>query len=159
MTVQKIIPYGSYSEGKVTAILTDYANLSTDTNATAMALKNYFIFSSNATAKELLEFNSYNKYSAITFSSGETYVLGAADYINLKNKTGVLIRVGEYAKKGFRVLVIAKSQEGIKDNKVSGECEPIGMVVLQDHIKPDAIKTFQWFNENGVAIRVISWAY
>ena len=156
MTVQKIIPYGSYSEGKVTAILTDYVHLSRDTNATANALKDYFIFSSNATAKEILDFNSDNKYSAITFNSGETYVLGAADYINLNNKAGVLLRVEEYAKKGMRVLVIAKAPTGISSNKVLGICEPIGMIVLQDHIRTNAVKTFHWFSDNGVGIRVIS---
>ncbi len=156
MTVQKIIPYGSYSEGKVTAILTDYAHLSRDTNATANALKDYFIFSSNATAKEILDFNSENKYSAITFNSGETYVLGAAECIDLKNKAGVLLRVEEYAKKGMRVLVIAKASTGIIDGKIKGICDPLGMIVLQDHIRTNAVKTFQWFNDNGVAIRVIS---
>ena len=156
MTVQKIIPYGAYSEGKVTAILTDYAHLSRDNNATANALKDYFIFSSNATAKEILDFNSENKYSAITFNSGETFVLGAAECIDLKNKAGVLLRVEEYAKKGMRVLVIAKAPAGITDGKIKGICDPIGMVVLQDHIRTNAAKTFQWFNDNGVAIRVIS---
>ena len=156
MTVQKIIPYGAYSEGKVTAILTDYAHLSRDNNATENALKDYFIFSSNATANEILDFNSENKYSAITFNSGETFVLGAAECIDLKNKAGVLLRVEEYAKKGMRVLVIAKAPAGITDGKIKGICDPIGMVVLQDHIRTNAAKTFQWFNDNGVAIRVIS---
>ena len=56
---------------------------------------------------------------------------------------------------GLRVLVLGKAN-GIKDNKVFGEVEPIALIVLQDHIEDEAVETFKWFNENGVQIKVIS---
>ncbi len=157
MTVHKIISYGAVGEVTITGIMSDFVNCSHDENATMLALKDYFKNPSKIKAKEVLDFNSDNKYSAVTFESGITYVLGAAEYINLgKNKSGVLHRIGEYTSKGYRVLVLAKTSTGIVHNKVAGECEAIGMIVLQDHIRPDAIKTFAWFKENNVEIKVIS---
>lgn len=156
MSVSKIIPYGAIGEATITGILSDFANASEDTNATMMALKNHFNSPISIEAIEKLPFNSDNKYSAITFKSGITYVLGAVDFLKLNNKTGVLLRIQEYTSKGNRVLVIAKAPDGIKNGKIDGFCEAIGMIVLQDHIRPDAIKTFKWFKENNVAIKVIS---
>ncbi len=156
MSVSKIIPYGSMSETTITGILSDFANASEDTNATMMALKEHFNSPISIEAIEKLPFNSDNKYSAITFKSGITYVLGAVDFLNLNNKTGVLLRIQEYTSKGNRVLVIAKAPNGIKNGKIEGFCEAIGMIVLQDHIRPDAIKTFKWFKDNNVEIKVIS---
>ena len=157
MTVNKIVPYGSTMEATVTGILSDFVIASEDNNATMMSLKEHFDGAINKVqATEKLSFNSDNKYSAITFQSGITYVLGAAEFMNLNNKSGVLHRIEEYTSKGFRVLILAKAPGGIKNEKVEGLYEAIGMVVLQDHVRPDAIKTFKWFRENNVAIKVIS---
>lgn len=157
MTVNKIVPYGAAMEATITGILCDFVIASEDNNATMTSLKEHFVGSTaKVQATQKLGFNSDNKYSAITFQSGITYVLGAAEFMNLNNKTGVLHRIEEYTSKGFRVLILAKSSSGIKEDKVEGMCEPIGMIVLQDHIRPDAIKTFKWFKDNNVAIKVIS---
>ena len=156
MSVTKVIPFGLTSEATIMGILSDFVNASEDTNVTAQALKKYFNKPSSIETIAKLPFNSENKYSAITFKSGATYVLGAAEYINLNNKIGIMHRIEEYASKGSRVLVLARSHVGIINNKVEGNCEAIGMVLLQDHIRPDAIKTFALFKENNVSIRVIS---
>lgn len=156
MKLYKVVPFNSLSEVTVSGIVGDYANLSTDTNDTINALKKYFNYQSHSQAKQILNFNSDNKYSAITFASGTTYVLGAADCLNLNNKIGVMNRVNEFASRGYRVLVIAKAIGGIKDEKIVGACDALGLIVLQDNIKPDAIKTFEWFKNNNVSIRVIS---
>lgn len=156
MSVSKIIPYGAMAEATIAGILSDFANASEDDNFTMKALKDYFSSPTSIEAAEKLPFNSENKYSAITFKSGITYVLGAVDFLNLNNKNGIFMRIQEYTAKGYRVLVLAKSSNGIKNGKIDGFCEAIGMVVLQDHIRPDAIKTFKWFKENNVSIKVIS---
>ena len=156
MSVFKVVPFNSLNEVTVSGILGDFANLSEDENETMKAIRNHFNYPTHTQAKEKLRFNSDNKYSAITFLSGTTYVLGATDCLNLNNKTGILHRVSEYTAHGYRVLVLAKAQQGIKNGKVDGPCEAVAMVILQDHIKPDAIETFKWFKENNVAIKVIS---
>lgn len=156
MNVFKIVPFGASNEITISSIVGDFAALSEDDNATMNALKKYFTLPSHTQAREKLNFNSDNKYSAITFASGVTYVLGATDCINLVNKAGIMHRVSEYTAHGYRVLVLAKATGGIRNNKVEGICEAIGMVILQDHIKEDAIETFKWFKENNVEIKVIS---
>ena len=156
LNVFKVVPLNGTNDVTVSGILGDFANLSTDNNATINAIRNHFNHPVHSQAKEILNFNSDNKYSAVTFMSGTTYVLGAADCLNLSNKIGIMHRVSEYTSHGYRVLIIAKASGGIKKDKVEGVCDAIGMVVLQDHIKPDAIETFKWFKENNVAVKVIS---
>ncbi|MCR5505899.1 MAG: HAD-IC family P-type ATPase [Bacilli bacterium] len=156
MKVTKIVPFGSNSDTTLTGLLNDFVNLIGDDNATATALKEYFHFPTKSELIDKANFNSENKYSAATFRSGGTFVLGAAEFLNLKNKTGILHRIEEYTANGYRVLILAKASKGIKEGKVDGECEAIGMVILQDHIRPDAVETFKWFKENNVSVRVIS---
>ena len=54
------------------------------------------------------------------------------------------------------MLVLGKGSKPITGETVEGIIEPIALIVLQDHIRDEAIKTFAWFKENGVAIKVIS---
>ncbi len=127
-----------------------------DTNLTALALKEYFTYSQTLKTKEILPFNSDNKYSAATFVGGETYVLGAGEFLNLVNKSGVLKRVETYTREGYRVLILGSCKDGIVNGKVKEKISPVALIILQDHVKESAIKTFRWFKENGVAIKVIS---
>ena len=127
-----------------------------DNNFTAQALKKYFNYESTKGVVEALPFNSENKYSAATFKGGETYVLGAQEFLNIPNLNSLVLRSEEYTNNGDRVLVLAKSSKPIKDGKIQNEVNPIALIILQDHIRENAIETFKWFKENGVKIKVIS---
>lgn len=156
MSVKQIIGFNNIPQDEIRQIVSNLLIATKDDNVTAKGLKKYFNFQQTVTFKEVLPFNSDNKYSAATFSGNHTYVLGAAEFLNLNNKAGLLKRMSEFTSLGYRVMVLGSTDGGIINNKVIGTINTIALIVLQDHIKENAISTFKWFKENGVAIKVIS---
>ena len=157
MDVKTVIPYGNhnYKEIDIAQIVSNLLIATQDSNLTAKSLQKTFNYELTKGITEALPFRSENKYSAALFKGGETFVLGALDFLNIKNSAAIKRRTEEFTTLGLRVLVLGKAG-GIKDEKVTGEVDPIALIVLQDHIKDEAIETFKWFNDNGVEIRVIS---
>lgn len=158
MDVKKVLIIGQdkYTTEDIAQIMSNLLHATKDNNFTAQALKKYFNYESTKGVVEALPFNSENKYSAATFKGGETYVLGAQEFLNIPNLNSLVLRSEEYTNNGDRVLVLAKSNKPIKDGKIQNEVNPIALIVLQDHIRENAIETFKWFKDNGVKIKVIS---
>ncbi|MBE5758232.1 MAG: HAD family hydrolase [Clostridiales bacterium] len=127
-----------------------------DNNQTSRALITHFGYSKELTAVQTLPFNSTRKMSAVTFSTGETFVFGAPEYVLKTKNAQVENLVKTYASKGFRVLLFAQCDGTLKDDKVPLKREPIAIVVIEDHIREDAFETIQWFKDNGVEIKIIS---
>lgn len=50
-------------------------------------------------------------------------------------------------------VIYAKKDEEIKLPVVR---RPIALIVIEDHIRDDAVKTINWFKENGVGAKIIS---
>lgn len=156
MKVKKILSLANYTEPQINQIVSNILSATQDDNDTAKSLKKYFSFEQSNDAVATLPFNSKNKYSGATFKGKGTFVLGAIEFVNLKNKKGVQYIANEYASKGFRILVLAHSNTPIVGNSFVGECEAIALIVIKDNVRADAIETFKWFKENNVQIKVIS---
>lgn len=158
MDVKKVLIIGpdKYTTEDIAQIMSNLLHATKDNNFTAQALKKYFNYESTKGVVEALPFNSENKYSAATFKGGETYVLGAQEFLNILNLNSLVLRSEEYTNNGDRVLVLAKSNKPIKDGKIENEVNPIALIVLQDHIRENVVETFKWFKDNGVKIKVIS---
>ncbi len=127
-----------------------------DNNQTSRALITHFGYSKELTASHVLPFNSTRKMSGVTFSNGETYVFGAPEYVLKTKNAQVDNLVKTYASKGFRVLLFAQCDGNLKDDKIPPKREPVAVVVIEDHIRDDAMETIAWFKENGVDIKIIS---
>ncbi len=127
-----------------------------DNNQTSRALITHFGYSKDLTSTYVLPFNSTRKMSGVTFSNGETYVFGAPEYVLKTKNAQVDSLVKTYASKGFRVLLFAKCDGSLKDDKIPSKREPIAIVVIEDHIREDAAETIQWFKDNNVDIKIIS---
>lgn len=126
-----------------------------DTNPTATAINNAF---SNATVLDYhsaLPFNSERKFSAVMLKDGRSIIVGAREFIPHSDKN-VDLKCEQYEAKGLRVLIITSYKQVVTPETKLSNCDVIGILVLEDHIKEDAIETIKAFNENGVKIRVIS---
>ena len=158
MDVQKVLLVGNegYSNDDISQIMSNLLNATKDNNLTAKSLQKTFNYETTKTFEAVLPFNSKNKYSAVTFAGNETFVLGAIEFLNIPNPTLLNHRAQEYTERGQRVLVLGKVKGSIKDNVVDGVVTPIALIILQDHVRENAVETFKWFKENGVQIKVIS---
>jgi cation-transporting ATPase E len=52
--------------------------------------------------------------------------------------------------------MLAHSYENMMVDKLPANRKPVAVVVLEDHIRDDAVKTLAWFSDNDVAIKIIS---
>jgi len=127
-----------------------------DNNQTSRALITHFGYSKELTATNVLPFNSTRKMSGVTFSTGETFVFGAPEYVLKTKDSQVDSLVKTYASKGFRVLLFAQCDGVMKDDKIPQKRIPIAIVVIEDHIREDALDTIEWFKQNNVAVKIIS---
>ncbi len=129
-----------------------------DNNQTSQSLIHYFGLNKELEATATLPFSSTRKLSAVTFEEIGTYILGAPEFVlpNLK-ESKVSNMIDQYAKDGYRVLVLANCNGTInKDNLPNTARSVVAVIVLEDRIREDAIETIKWFKENDVKIKIIS---
>jgi HAD ATPase, P-type, family IC len=144
------------------SLILDYANASVDNNATMLALKAYAAeaLTNNTsalhrTAVSQQAFSSSLKYGSVTFSDG-TYLLGAPEFIMHDDFACIEEEIIPYADKGDRVLLFARYNGENVENGINGSVTPLGFVALANPIRANAVKTFEYFKSQGVAIKVIS---
>lgn len=146
----------TYNTVDVEQIVSNILHATEDDNFTAKALKARFTYELTKKVVAALPFNSDNKYSAASFSGNETFALGALEFLNLDNPALARAKADEFTASGYRVMVLAKGKEVIKGDKIEGKLSPIAIIVLQDHIREATPRTFAWFKNNDVQIKVIS---
>lgn len=155
MTVTEIVS----CDDSMNEVFTDYVMSSIDNNATAVALKKYLndnnVVNGKRTASKVYPFNSTVKYGAMAFND-DYYVLGAPEFIIKTGFNNLKDDISQYATKGYRVIVLAKAESLTRDGVIDGEILPLGFVVLANEIRDNAVETFTYFKEQGVAIKVIS---
>ena len=100
-------------------------------------------------------FSSSLKYGSVTFSDG-TYLLGAPEFIMHEDFARIEEEIIPYADKGDRVLLFARYDGENVENGINGSVTPLGFVALANPIRENAVKTFEYFKSQGVAIKVIS---
>lgn len=144
------------------SLILDYANASVDNNATMLALKAYAAdaLTNNTsalhrTAVSQQAFSSSLKYGSVTFSDG-TYLLGAPEFIMHEDFARIEEEIIPNADKGDRVLLFARYDGENVENGINGSVTPLGFVALANPIRENAVKTFEYFKSQGVAIKVIS---
>ena len=128
-----------------------------DNNQTSQALINYFGYNKELKPVSTVPFSSSRKLSAVTFEDAGTYIMGAPEFVmpnGIDEKTENMIE--QYAKDGYRVLLLAHSPANIiKDNPPSNRT-PVALLILEDRIRDDAANTIAWFKKNGVQVKIIS---
>ena len=136
-------------------ILSLLGKYSKDNNGTIEAIKQAFSKPVEAEILKEIPFTSDKKWSGISFKNGESYILGAPEYVLReqfdKYKDDIEAQIEDY-----RVVVLARSKEVLKKEGLPQEVEYLGMVLLTDTIRPKAKETLAYFKEQGVEIKIIS---
>ena len=142
-------------EDNLNKILSSYLASMKTQNQTFTALKNYFGEEKAYDVDKVFEFNSTKKYSAVEFSNGKTYILGAPEFVYKSRDKKITNQVLTYAKEGFRVLILCESTEKIGKN-MPKDLSPVCLLAIEERIRKEAKETLAWFNENGVQVKIIS---
>ncbi len=127
-----------------------------DNNQTARALADKFGYSKKLNSLITMPFSSQRKFAAVTFENEGTFAYGAPEFILREIGTRLEKQINEFASNGFRVLVLAHSASSIVKEKLPSTMRAISLIVIEDHIREDAVETIKWFRENKVEVKVIS---
>lgn len=127
-----------------------------ETNATSEALIRFFNVNEVLKPQRIIPFSSARKYSAVVFEGAGTFYLGAPEFVYPNSIQTVKAKVDRYASHGCRVLLLTHSTSTPKTDELPKNVKPVGMIVIQDHIRDDAFETIEYFRNNGVDVKVIS---
>ena len=137
-------------------IMSSYLSSVNTQNQTFTALENYFGVNKSLIADKVYEFNSSKKYSAVEFDNGKTYILGAPEFIYKNKEKKISSYVKDYAKEGYRVVMLCESDDKIIKNTLPKQLTPICLIAIEERIRKEAKDTIAWFNSNGVQVKIIS---
>ena len=140
-------------------IISNMLNAQASNNQTSNALLLFYKKANDLFVKENIEFSSKRKFTATSFDGLGTFAFGAPEFLHVgsldkKIESLMLQKQNE----GKRVLMLAHSNEYlIKDkDELPYYMEPLALIIMEDHIREDAIETIKWFKENDVKIKIIS---
>lgn len=150
---------------EVDSALIDLCKLDDRPNATARALLDGLADAGDVVKHEQTEtrpFASANKWSALTYHGGATWVFGAPDVLVDDSAVGMQ-KARQLMEEGLRVLLLARTSVGADDlpggalrKSEAVELEPVALAVLGQKVRSDAAETVAYFYEEGVEVKVIS---
>lgn len=159
MKVDGLIKLPGYREEQMQSLelmIGDFAHNMSSDNITMNALKEYFKKNTRAMASSITGFSSATKYSSATIS-GNSYVLGAPEFVLRQQYGKAQKEIEKYSSQGFRVLVFGLYHGAIeKGQALTGPVDAYGLILLSNPIRKEAPTTFRYFEEQGVQIKVIS---
>lgn len=153
MEVTDYIPQNSKEE--METILSMLGTYSQDNNGTIEAIREKFKKKVDEKVVIEIPFSSDKKWSGISFEKGESYIIGAPEYVLRKEFATYQDEIEKYVQ-DYRVVVLAKSKEVLRKETLPEQLEYLGMVLLTDKIRPQAKETLRYFKEQGVTIKLIS---
>lgn len=157
MKVLDFMTYTKKRKSSVIKLLSSVLNAQQTVNATSNAMIKEFGRSEDYNAINVAEFSSERKYSITQLSNKKIYFLGAHTRIGCS----LTLEQQEFIKsaqaQGLRVLAFSELESGTFDKKMSGKKSTLlALIVIEEHIREDAIETIQWFKDNGVEVKIIS---
>ena len=140
--VMEVVDVIDIEDVDTTEIIANINSVLNENNPTGIALKNKFGSKDNYKVIEKIPFNSAKKYSGVEFKEGK-YLIGAPEFILGKDVKKYEKQISKYLDK-YRVIGLCK------DNKL------LSLLLLQDKVRKEAKDTLDYFNKQGVRVKIIS---
>lgn len=158
MQVNSVVPLGESDPAaalRLNTLISDLVKSMPTDNITMQAMKEYFHKPSVRKVISVIPFSPVYKYCGAVFANG-AYVLGAPEFVLREDYEKYQEQVEAHSADGYRVLVFG-AYDGRPDGKeLTNKVTPLGLILLSNPIRKEAPKTFQYFAEQGVEIKVIS---
>lgn len=165
MSVSDVVPLKAASGSNVALenVIAALAATDPDPNETAQAIACRFDgkapdVAALLPARRVVPFSSEVKWSGATLANGESFVMGAAQFVLASDQQALdaLSSKLDALATDARVLLVA-SVEGFNESDFFvGTPRPLGFVCIQDEIRPTAARTIRYFIDQGVTLKVIS---
>ncbi|MFB9769797.1 cation-translocating P-type ATPase [Lactiplantibacillus modestisalitolerans] len=149
---ERVEPLGQATTGQVTTILTELVAAIDDDNETARALQQR-LGQAGVAPEEVLPFSSERKWSGAQWQ-GHAYVMGAPEFIFNQVEPELKQRIHHFAQRGYRVLVLAQVSALTTPRPTAPRA--LGLILITDELRPQAKNTLNFFQNQDVALKVIS---
>ena len=155
MEVKEIVPINTNKEN-LSNILANLGKFSTDTNATISAIREYkFTLTHELLPENIIPFSSKTKWSGIYFKDEGSYIMGAPEFVLGNSFEGYEKQVADFSE-NYRVIALAHSNSNFNEKDLPNNITLLGFVLISDKIRKEAKKTLEYFDEQGVDIKIIS---
>jgi cation-transporting ATPase E len=109
------------------------------------------------TIEEEVPFSSVRKWSSVNFGPEAGWVIGAPEVLvpdwEIHPWAQDAVRESE---SGARILLVAQTQGTVRADLPLPELDPAALIVIDQQLRADAEETVEFFEDQGVAIKVIS---
>lgn len=156
MNVTEMINFSKQDDKAIENILANILAAQNSNNMTSVAMVKRFSTANDMPIKNVVEFSSIRKFSVTTFENGKTYYLGAPTFTGCKLNEKQQEIINEKMELGYRVIALVESSKQYSESAGAKGEKLLAFIVIEDHIRPDAIDTIKWFKENKVQIKIIS---
>lgn len=114
-------------------------------------------------AAAIAPFSSAKKWSGVSLTEGDSprghWIVGAADVL-LDPRSDEARRATELGSTGMRVLLIAVTDAPVDTDTggtaAPGHLRPRALITFEQRVRPDARETLDYFESQGVSVKVIS---
>jgi len=156
MDVEELIPQIEQDESYFKQTFKNLFSALADENATANALREYSKdFNKTEDATQIVPFSSARKWSGARIGE-KSYVIGAAEFVFPDKINEIKSLSEEKTKNGFRVMVLASSNDSFNDNALPNNLTLEALISISDKIRKEAPDTLRFFKEEGVNVKIIS---
>lgn len=155
LEVMELAAVGDEEPERLEQVMNEMSYAFDDVNNTQKALMKRFKQTKIWRISGKIPFSSDRKYRAIRFENEGCYVLGAPEFLN-KDDEKLRQKVYGYSAEGLRVLLLGRCGDIHEDTGEVENVVPVGLVVISDCIRPEAMDTFRYFREQQVDIKVVS---
>lgn len=139
------------------ALATLVHNLPSKNPTQKAILDKYKEYDQNLKCIDKIPFSSKRKWGGLTFEGDlGSWILGAPEVILGKEYVFIKNMVEEEAKKGKRVLLLAKFHGEELSDSLLGKIESIALLLIEDIIREAAPDVLDYFNKQGVEVKIIS---
>lgn len=137
------------------AVLNNVFGSIQEINPTMQAIKEKYNEGSAWLVKRFIPFSSKRKYSGVEFEKRGSYILGAPEFVLEKNSSIIKNKIDKYVD-SYRVLLLGYSDNDFTGDEKPKNIKPLGLILLRDKIRNDAVPTLNYFKEQGVRVKIIS---
>ena len=156
MKVRRVVSLGA-DDGEIRAALSSLVSASDEINATLKAIGEYAHDSEPLGCVSFVPFSSETKRSGGVFENGKTYIIGAAEFLfSDKEKYSAVFEAAGAVDETVRILALASSDEPISAESYPESLEPLALVLIEDELRDNVRETIDYFNRQGVTLKVIS---
>ncbi|HSL59367.1 MAG TPA: HAD-IC family P-type ATPase [Acidimicrobiales bacterium] len=161
----ELIPLDDTHPDVLSAALGALAAADPNPNATLAAIGRAHAGPDGWDSTHVVPFASSRKWGSRTFAGRGTWVLGAPEVLAIDGPAAERVRhlVAEQAEDGRRIVLLGHSDhepEPDTDTDDGAALPPglraVALVLLEDHLRPDAAEILAYFVEQGLTLKVIS---